>query len=779
MPTPEEQAEWLATYPDGNIGLPLGPCSGLVAVDIDTDNEEIIGAIQGVLPQSPWRRVGKKGCVMIYKWRDHKTARIRDENDKSIVEILSRGTQIVIPPSIHPDTGRPYYENMPLLEVLALTPVLPGDADIIIRGSLADRGVKVSRNTKVGLTTFVPAGSRDNALVSNAGLYAMAVARGERTLKDALSQMRQWVEGFTQKVIGDEMSVEKAEQKVVEFLISDVKGEKKKTLPIGWDEGLSKEDKERLGINFTEENEAWDYDRAIAYLDRITENTTDFRSTAFQHSIEYMLGRIAQSGQMTGIHIDVLLKSINERAKSFTMLSLRKRLRELGNAAIEGNDHAEIAEALFNDLCKFSSIGKEGVRGEAGKLWRWEGAHWAEIPEDEIFKLLLQNYARLPAAKKAGDHLGIRKVLQRHAEKPLQVISEPGLNFANGFLTTDLKLRPHDPDFGMTYVLPYRYVPERWDRASLWTEFLYDVWGRDPDYEQKVLCLQEAIAATLFGIAPRHQRCFALIGASATGKSTVRMLIEKLLPEGSKSSVNPGDWNNAFLPAEMFGKLLNVAGELSEKKKIGGAKFKEIVCGETQTAQRKNGQPFQFKPKCAQWFSSNHPPDSDDSDDGFSRRWLFWFFNHKIPLKKRITDYEDVLLAAEREEIVAWAIQALPRLLEHHYTIPPSSQRQEDQLTMKLNSVQHFIETSPRVVVGWRRHKEGKPNETAFAKVYLEYLHFCTNTVLVKPVTSMTFRQRMQSLLGTFEFEESFPANSRGAPMPAYKYLTLVDGKAG
>ena len=145
MPTAEEQQQWLSEYANGNIGLPLGPCSGLIAVDIDTDDPEIIGAIEGVLPQTPWRRVGKKGAVLIFKWRDHKTTRIRDENEKTVCEILSRGTQIVIPPSIHPDTGKPYWANCNLVDILPMVPVAPQDIAIIIRGVLADLGITVPR----------------------------------------------------------------------------------------------------------------------------------------------------------------------------------------------------------------------------------------------------------------------------------------------------------------------------------------------------------------------------------------------------------------------------------------------------------------------------------------------------------------------------------------------------------------------------------------------------------------------------------------------------------
>src|SRR5713226_2100934 len=58
MPNEAERTSWRVFHRNGNIGLPLGPQSGLVAIDIDTDDPKIIGILNKVLPPSPWERVG-------------------------------------------------------------------------------------------------------------------------------------------------------------------------------------------------------------------------------------------------------------------------------------------------------------------------------------------------------------------------------------------------------------------------------------------------------------------------------------------------------------------------------------------------------------------------------------------------------------------------------------------------------------------------------------------------------------------------------------------------
>lgn len=779
MPDEEEQALWLASYADHNMGLPLGPQSGLVAVDIDTDDEKIIAAIIAVLPKSPWKRVGKKGMVLIYKYVDNATARIRDENEKTIVEILSRGTQIVIPPSIHPDTLKPYWANVELTGCLADVPILPRDSDVLIRGALTDAGVKCSKKAKTAISTFVPAGYRDNALVSMAGLFAMSIARGELTLLQGLSRIQAWVENLTEHVVGDSMSVEKAQQKLVEFLVSDVIGEKRRTLPVGWDEGLDMEAKKLMGVDFSDDQVEWSYEKLLTYVNTLLEETKDFRGIAFMNSVDFVLNRVAYASTLTSMQQEMLMRTIADMSgKCFTLMGMRKRVKELQEAEVTGNDQTEIASVVIADMSKDGE-----VRYEAGYLWQWNGAWWAKVEDNVILKRIAVDYGTLPAARKNNDHGGVMKLVRTLAAKPLKELAVNGLNFANGFLTEDLELKPHNPDYGCTYMMPFRYLPDAWDRCPLWTTFLYDIWGTDPDYTDKVNALQEAMAVTMFGLGSRYQRVICLLGASRTGKSRILNLMDKLMPPGTRSAINPADWKDRFLPAELYGKLLNIAGELSATDRIKGSKFKEIVTGEMISAQRKNQDPFEFRPTCTHWFSSNHPPTVDDGDTGFSRRWLFLLFNNRIPEDKVIEDFEDLLLDHEREEIASWAVRGIMRMHDNErrgYTIPQSHRDQERELNRKINSIFHFLEACPRIVVGQARHEEMSlpMKATPQMDLYVEYQSFLISGAVAKPVTLTKFSEVMQFMAQDWDFKQKQKQNVRKNPETVYEYITIV-GRQG
>ncbi len=86
-----------------------------------------------------------------------------------------------------------------------------------------------------------------------------------------------------------------------------------------------------------------------------------------------------------------------------------------------------------------------------------------------------------------------------------------------------------------------------------------------------------------------------LQGAPKTGKSQLLRIASALVPDTARCVVPPNEWSDRFMPAMMNEKLINVCGELSEKKKIDGMKFKDIVDGSEMSGQIKGKDIFQFR----------------------------------------------------------------------------------------------------------------------------------------------------------------------------------------
>lgn len=108
-PTERTIAAWLRMIGDSEAGVGVACGMGLICIDIDL--EDAMEAILAILPPSNVTKKGRKGISLFYRGN---TDKIRSRNFRTpdkigLLDLLSEGKQTVLPPSIHPDTGEPYY----------------------------------------------------------------------------------------------------------------------------------------------------------------------------------------------------------------------------------------------------------------------------------------------------------------------------------------------------------------------------------------------------------------------------------------------------------------------------------------------------------------------------------------------------------------------------------------------------------------------------------------------------------------------------------------------
>lgn len=785
MPTAEEQAYWLANYQTGNIGLVMGSQSGFCALDIDTYDPQVQAVIEALVPNSPWNRVGKKGKVMLFKWNGIDNFRIKNVKGEMLVELLSHELQIVIPPSIHPDTQRAYYADADLLDLIynkVEFPTLPKDIEILLRKALEEAGEELSFSGWTRVTDWVSSGSRDVQMTAVAGHYANGITRGELSFRDAVDRMRAWHATCSEHVAGDEIDVEKGIHSLVQFLINDVIGVKRKPLPKGWDAGLDEDEKKKLGLKFDEKYEEWEFEKTKSYLlDQFNRHGLD--SPESQNVIEEVLDRMSRSPNMTSLQQEQILKYICATNKNISLAAIRARFREHLQGDIKGTDHTEIAKAVLKEMEQTGLI-----RFHQGVFWRWGGSHWEKLGEGEILRVISENYGTLPAAKRATDHKGILAVLKNLVPQTLQDKSIQGINFANGLLTQGLDLVAHDPSYGMTYTLPFRYLPDSASNCPKFMSFLHSVWGEDEDYEEKVKALQEAMCVTLFGLGPSFARAILLYGLAKTGKTQLLRIVRSLVPDGAVSAVAPYQFSGKFEITQLAWSLLNICGELSEDKMIDGAHFKDVIDGSEQLGQDKGKPIFQFRPICTHWFASNHLPKTKDTSEGFNRRWLVLTFNHPIDQGAVVRDIGDSIVAEEREAIVAWVASIIKQVVQmRDFSLPVSHIQTMREIASDNDSVYFFLTSGDQVKIvpipasTSSETGEGtdglKTLHPTFAisstKLHDEYLGFCSGGVGVRPVGLRKFSQRMRELAAILGFKIA-TASTGGVTEPWFVGLTTV-----
>lgn len=116
--------EWIEKYADCNIGTVSGSLfpdgTRLGFFDIDSDAYVRLGKVLFGNPECV--RIGSKGIVIPVRYTDgltvSKKISVKGEKNGDVAEFLFGGAICIIPPSMHPDTGRPYrWEGPSLLEI--------------------------------------------------------------------------------------------------------------------------------------------------------------------------------------------------------------------------------------------------------------------------------------------------------------------------------------------------------------------------------------------------------------------------------------------------------------------------------------------------------------------------------------------------------------------------------------------------------------------------------------------------------------------------------------
>ena len=106
--TDDEIAAIAAEHPNAGLGV-AGGYRGLVPIDFDTEDKDILAAVNAVLPHAMIAKRGRRGATAFYRDASRTIAprKFKARDGRMLLEVLVTG-QTVIPPTIHPETGQPY-----------------------------------------------------------------------------------------------------------------------------------------------------------------------------------------------------------------------------------------------------------------------------------------------------------------------------------------------------------------------------------------------------------------------------------------------------------------------------------------------------------------------------------------------------------------------------------------------------------------------------------------------------------------------------------------------
>tara|TARA_Y100000004_G_scaffold132042_1_gene149025 strand:+ start:2663 stop:4762 length:2100 start_codon:yes stop_codon:yes gene_type:complete len=106
-PTEQEIENWCNSFDTSNVAVCLGEASGIVAIDLDCIDPEIVSIIERIVPPTKIEKIGNKGWTRFFKYtKGIETDNVK-HNGNIILEVLSTGKKTTIPPSVHP-SGNSY-----------------------------------------------------------------------------------------------------------------------------------------------------------------------------------------------------------------------------------------------------------------------------------------------------------------------------------------------------------------------------------------------------------------------------------------------------------------------------------------------------------------------------------------------------------------------------------------------------------------------------------------------------------------------------------------------
>lgn len=312
------------------------------------------------------------------------------------------------------------------------------------------------------------------------------------------------------------------------------------------------------------------------------------------------------------------------------------------------------------------------------------------------------------------------------------------VNVRNGLLDIrDMSFKEHTPSYLSTVQLNVEYNPQV--DCPQFKKFLNEV------LDCKLIPLVQEIVGYLLTTNTASQKAFVFWGPARTGKSTLLWVVEYLIL--GKKNVSNIPWQeigDKFKTAELLGKLANVFSDLPSKSIDDTGIFKVVTGEDYLMAEKKNKNPFKFKPFVRLVFSCNElPRNYVDRTEGFYRRLIIVPFNRQIE-KSKIDKALKYKFQREKEGILNWALEGLKRLYENNFEFSENELTDgvKKEYKRENNNVISFVEECCEI-------------DSLFScsriEIYEAYREFCVEAGL-KALSQIKFNKELE---GNFNITRS------------------------
>lgn len=414
----------------------------------------------------------------------------------------------------------------------------------------------------------------------------------------------------------------------------------------------------------------------------------------------------------------------DEESKEFTVK--KEPVSSLSSSDLPANFN-EIFSTFRTDLgSAYHFVNQHGHNVKYCHIWKtwlyWDGKKWIEDHIGEIFrKGLLTIISLIEYADQIEDD-NERKSYYRYitesqgkgklnnmievAKNAPSIFILPEqfdqnhyiLNCQNGIL--DLltgQLSPHQSNQYLTKIVIADYDPKA--TCPIWLSFLNKIMGGN---QNLVKYLQKAIGYSLTGNTMEKALFFFYGAAGDNGKSTFLETIGTILGsyclpkfpanvlldnQQNSTSNNPSPYI-----AQLCGARFVTASELSGNKKLNEENVKDLAGGiDTIIAKRLYQDPFTFKPTHKIFMFGNERPYIPRNSNATWNRLKTVPFEISIAKAEQDKDLPYKLLA-EKEGILAWAVQGCLEWRKEGLEMPDEIKQANEDYRSEMDSVKHFLD---------------------------------------------------------------------------------------
>jgi putative DNA primase/helicase len=214
-------------------------------------------------------------------------------------------------------------------------------------------------------------------------------------------------------------------------------------------------------------------------------------------------------------------------------------------------------------------------------------------------------------------------------------------------------------------------------------------------------------------------------------------MVENLVPKSARTNIEPHRIAaDRFAPAQLFGRILNVCGDISDDALKDTSRFKMVTGEDEIPAEFKHKDSFSFTSAATQLFAANKMPRAFDNSKGFLSRLLIIPFD-KITLEDDEIDKSlEPRMWLELEGVLVLAVEGLRRAMARgSFEDNKKCKAALKTYAQIVTDVESFINDMLFASSGGVIHKRD---------LYLEYRNYCYRHDFT-PKSAVAFNQEFKA----------------------------------